>query len=471
MNLLRKKKNIVIVIMIVVVVAIITSQVYWIISMYNSYKKEIVLHINKCLEKTVYMEVTERTESFGGFSAYTLYTETGDTSRYIEKTITGEDTTFIVKIDRQDPNANMKIVQLLLRDITPLDVSRINELFLQEMRNGRFPVNETYVEYYNLTENTLMESSYRKSQFTSYIASDMMTIDIIESMGVRVYVNNPVLTILGGMIFQLVLSIVLIIIAIIGLIFLGSTIFRQWKEEKMRQDSVNAMTHEFRRPISAAVSLVSLIPHYLEKKNESKASQYAKLTIDELKKLTAYTQRIQQISNNDKSTILLEKSEIEISLFLEFLVKKYLPGDRTDASIDDKPVKIILDISPNIPVLYADRIHFANVIDNLIENAIKYSENNVEINIYVGYQNEDIRILVKDNGIGLSASELKCVFDRYYRSDNRFVKRKAGYGLGLTYVKSIVEEHGGRIEVSSPGKGHGCEFVLYIPADNKNDIN
>ena len=464
----KKKYHRVSIILIVIVIAIIANQVYWIIDMYNTYEKEIVLDMNKYLEKSAYMELTERSEKKGGFSAFPLYTENGDTSRYIKKTITGENTTYNVKIDRHDPNANLKIIQMVLKDITPLDVSRINELFSQEMQHSKFPVQDTYVEYYDSDKNTLVESSGNGLKFISYISSDIIKIDIAESMGVKAYVNNPILTILGGMIFQLILSVVLIVIAIIGLIYLGRTIFRQWKEEKMRQDSVNTMTHEFRRPISAAVVNVSLIPDYIEKGKTTKASQYAKQAIDELNKLTAYTQRIQQISNNDKSKILLDKSEIEISVFLEFLIKKYLTNERPDEFKADKPVTINLDISPNLSALYVDRIHFANVIDNLIENAIKYSESSALIDISVGYKDKELFISVKDNGIGLSKAELKYVFDKYYRANDRFVKRKPGYGLGLTYVKSIVEAHGGRINVNSPGKGQGSEFVLYMPVGNNN---
>ena len=468
MKIFDKKKNIVIVILIVVVVAIIANQTSWIIKMYNSYEKEIVLDINKSLEKTVYMEVTERNEKGGGFSAYSLYTGTVDSSGYIEKTVKGDDKSFAVKVDRQDPNANLKIVQYALKDMAPLNVLRLNELFLKEMQDGKFPIQESYVEYFDLKKNVLVESSGKETRFTSYISSDTLKIDINESMGVVAYVNNPVLTIFGGMIFQLILSVVLIVIAIVGLIFLGRTIFRQWKEEKMRQDSVNTMTHEFRRPISAAVVNVSLIPDYIEKGKTIKASQYAKQAIDELNKLTAYTQRIQQINKDDNSTILLDKSEIEISVFLEFLIKKYSPEEKPGASIDDKPVKINLDVNPKLPALYVDRIHFANVIDNLIENAIKYSENNAVIDISVDYKDKELSISVKDNGIGLSKAELKYVFDKYYRADDRFVKRKPGYGLGLTYVRSIVEEHGGRIEVDSSGKGQGSEFIIYMPVGNNN---
>jgi signal transduction histidine kinase len=451
-------------------IAIVANQMHWVINVYNSYKKEIVLDINKAIEKAVYMEVTERSEDGGGFFSYSLYTEDGDTSRYIKKTIKGEDTTVVVTIDRHDPNANLKIIQYMMNDYAPLNISCLNELFFLEMQSSKFPVKDTYVEHYDLSDNRLISSSRTDSYSGSglYASSDMMVIDIMNSMGVKAYVDNPVITLLRRMIYRLVLSIVLIMIAIACLFVLGRTIIIQWKKEKMRQDSVDSMTHEFRRPISAAVSFVALIPYYLFEKNDvAKVSQYVQLTLDELNKLTAYTRRVQQISNNDKSTLSLDKSEIEVRPFLETLIKKYcLPIKTPVAAESNEPVEINLHIRPEHPVIYADKLHFANVIENLIENAIKYSGEDLVIDLAVDYEGNCLRISVKDNGTGISASDLKRIFDRFYRSGHRAVRRKPGFGLGLTYVKSIVESHGGTVEANSRGVGYGSEFIVLMPVGN-----
>ena len=451
-----------------VVISIITSQLYWIYNMYKSYDKELLLDINRALEKAMFQEITERGERGGGFSAFPLYTGNEDSS-YIEKTITSVDTTFTVKIDPKDPNANLKIAQTALKDIIPPDVAKINEFFIQEMKGSVFPVWETSTDYYDLTNDTLIESYGDRRRFTSsYRSSKMIVMDIAGTMGVKAYVSNPIFTILGGMFFQLTLSIVLIIVCLIGLFYLRRTIFRQWKEEKMRQDSINAMTHEFRRPITAAVTLVSLIPYYLNKNDQLKAWKYADLTIDELDRLTAYTTRIQQISNNEKATISLKKTTIEIQPFLKSLIKKYEKQEvRASTDKQDNLAKISLTINPECAAIQADRLHFANVLDNLIENAIKYSEEKPVIDISVGLQDRYVRIAVKDNGIGLSSSDIKHIFEKYYRVEDRSVKGKAGFGLGLTYVKSIIEEHDGYIEVRSDGKGQGSEFFVYVPQEIK----
>ena len=461
---MKNKFFIVSLILVIVAISIITSQLYWIYNMYKSYERELIFDINQSLEKAVYQEMSKRGEIGGGFTAFPLYTEKGDSSKLIEKTIISDDTTFTVKIDPKDFNANYKIVQTVLKDIIPPDVMVINEYFLQEMKNSLFSVHEAYVEYYNLTNNTLLKSSEENQRFTSYISSDMMKIDILERMGIIAHVKNPIWAILGGMLFQLILSIVLIIIAFIGLLYLKSTIFRQWKEEKMRQNSVNAMTHEFRRPIATAIALVSRIPNYIEKENFSKTLQYADYAIEELNKLTSYTTRIQQISNNDKSTISINKSAIEIRPFMDFLIKKYQKKEGEQNKDNNKDTAAInLDISPECTVIHADRLHFANVLDNLIENAIKYSGEKTVIDISLGFKNGYLSISVKDNGIGISSSDIKHIFEKYYRVDHRSVSGKAGFGLGLTYVKSIIEEHGGSIEAKSRGKGHGSEFLLYMP--------
>ncbi|MDR1340060.1 MAG: HAMP domain-containing histidine kinase [Prevotellaceae bacterium] len=461
------KRRVIYVIISVPMIAIVANQGYWVVNKYNSYEKEIVLDINNAMEKAVYMEVTERGEHLGGFSAFSLYTEDGDTSRYVKKTIKGDGTTVEVVIDRQDPNANHKIMQYMMNDTVPLNISRLNEIFFREMQSSKFPVKDTYVEHYDLNGNRLISSSHPDSYPGAglYASSNMMVIDITGSMGVKAYVDNPSITLLRRMIYQ---SIVLVTIAIACLFALGRTIIIQWKKEKMRQDSVDSMTHEFRRPISAAVSLVSLIPHYLEKNNVAKASQYALLTMTELNKLTAYIIRIQQISNNDKSTLSLDKSEIEVRPFLETLTARYrLPGKMPDAmGYNNEPVKINLHIRPEHPVICAERLHFANVIENLIENAIKYSGEDLVIDLSVDYKGEYLRISVKDNGIGISASDLKRIFDRFYRARHRAVRRRPGYGLGLTYVKSIVESHGGVVEANSRGVGSGSEFIVLMPVDN-----
>ena len=121
--------------------------------------------------------------------------------------------------------------------------------------------------------------------------------------------------------YQLFLSVLLILITFVSLVYISRSFVLQWKTEEMRQESINAMTHEFKRPISGAVALASIIPHYLDKNETNKVIDFTKKIENELNKLSQYTLRIQQISNNNKQNVILEKNPIEIIPFFESLQK------------------------------------------------------------------------------------------------------------------------------------------------------
>ena len=260
------------------------------------------------------------------------------------------------------------------------------------------------------------------------------------------------------MIFQLILSLVLIIVSTIFLFLLVRTIFWQRKEEKMRQDSISAMTHEFKRPISSAVAQAALIPYYLQKDNKEKIEEYAQSIMLELNKLTVYTERIQRLSNNIKENISLNKENIELQSFFDSIIEKYLDHG-------EKQVSIQLSISSAQKYLHADFLHFSNIIENLIENAIKYSNKSVHIVIDIEDDKEKVKITIKDDGLGISKIDQNYIFDKYYRSKNKYIQKHVGFGLGLTYVKALVEAHNGEIYLRSKLK-EGSEFTIYLPQYN-----
>ncbi|WP_181182380.1 sensor histidine kinase [Sphingobacterium lumbrici] len=128
----------------------------------------------------------------------------------------------------------------------------------------------------------------------------------------------------------------------------------------------------------------------------------------------------------------------------------------------DNLVKLDLSLRTKQTTIYADLLHFANIIDNLIENAIKYSNERVHIEITVTDAQDKLKITVKDDGLGILDSDLPHIFTTFYRSNDKEIQRRVGLGLGLTYVKALVEAHGGEIKVKSKF-GMGSEFIVYFP--------
>ena len=452
-----QSKHLYIQLLIVLVSALITvNQAVWITNMYNLHKKELKDAASQATQKAVLMEVSERTEAIGGYSVFSNnLSSPNDTSRYFTKEVKTEDTTYMFTIDKNDPYINQKIVQFVLKDVLPVNLEKLNTFFQKELLE-RYAIKNTYFDYLDLKENKTIKSNKPANASSNYLQTDTIKLDIISSIGVVGYIEVPGVVLLNKMGYQLALSALLILIGLGCMIYLGRSFVMQWKLERLRQESVNSMTHEFKRPISSAVAMVSLIPFYVEKNDMSKVATYANNTITELNKLTAYTERIQQISNNEKANIQLSKVGIEIEPLLQSIKERY-----SDTENSLKKVNIQTEVHTKNKFLFVDVLHFSNVLDNLVENAIKYSNSEVNINIDVTDTSEGVKISVKDDGLGISAFDLKYIFDRFYRSNRKELKRKTGFGLGLTYVKSMVEAHGGSISVTSK-MNEGSEFAILL---------
>lgn len=438
---------------IVVVILLATNQAVWIANMYNLHKHELIDLANTSTEKAIYMEFAERSEIMGGYKVYTTnISNPNDTSRFFTKEVRTEDSTYVFTIDKYDPNTMNKIIQFVLQKDRPINLDKLNSLFFQKL-SSRYPIQNTYFDYLNLQTGQLINTNRPEHFSSNFVTTDTIPLDIISSIGIVGYIEVPDWVILRKMSYQLALSVLLILIGAGGMVYLGRSFVVQWRLEKHRQASINAMTHEFKRPISGAMAMVAVIPFYLEKNDLTKVSDYASNTLVELNKLTAYTERIQQISNNKKGSVALNKEQIEIRPFFESVLQRYAQDN------DEKRVVINLVINTEKTFIMVDLLHFSNVIDNLVENAIKYSDNEVSINISVTDLQNELQIVVEDNGMGISAYDLKFIFDRFYRSNRKEMKNKVGFGLGLTYVKSIVEDHGGTI-IAESKLNEGSKFTL-----------
>jgi len=413
--------------------------------------------MNSSLEIATMKEFNDRYEQSGGWIALAPITFSTDTSRFITKTVRTKDSTFQVTLDRYDPHSTTKLVQFLKKDNLPVNVHKLDSLFRIELTNRRYPNLDTYVEYLGLTAMQILDRSSTPDS-SPYLSSELFTLDIANSIGVKGYVKNPIYSILRTMIFQLILSAILIGISTLFIFILSRTIFWQKKEEAMRQDSVNAMTHEFKRPISSAVAQASLIPFYMEKSQNEKVLKYADNILLELNKLTVYTERIQQLSKNNKENIVLNRVNINMKVFFESIVERY-------SNSEEKSVKIELKISTQQQTICVDLLHFSNIIDNLIENALKYSKDEVQISIDISEDRDDVIITVRDNGVGISNFDLPYIFDKYYRANNKSIQEKVGFGLGLTYVKALVHAHNGKINVNSK-LNIGSIFTINLSKSN-----
>lgn len=435
---------------------ILVGQGLWIFNMYQAYRDQWALSVSKSIEKAILREGTSRHEQLGGWISFAPLTTGTDTSRYITKTLRSQDTSFQITFDRHDPYSQNKLHQFLLKDDLPVNVHQLDSLFRLELMGYQFPLAKTGVDYIDLKTQEVLQSSNQNLGLSSeWISTDMIPIDIFEIIGIRAHAEIASLSILERMAFQLFLSFLLIAVCVFFLFTAIRTFF--WKEriELMRQESISTMTHEFKRPISSAVAQVSLIPYYLEKNDHDKIIKYADNSLLELNKLTLYTDRIQRISSDVNVKLSLNKISVYLPDFLNRISEKY-------AVVAEKKFDLKIEVNSVLEHFTMDLLHMSNVLDNLIENAIKYSNTELSIKIDVADLKEGLIIQVKDNGIGIAKSEISKIFTKYFRSSDLRYSPQKGFGLGLTYCKLVVEEHGGSIDVESI-LGKGSIFSVKLP--------
>lgn len=242
------------------------------------------------------------------------------------------------------------------------------------------------------------------------------------------------------------------------LIFLSTLfiIFRQKKISEIKSDFVNNMTHELKTPIST----ISLASQMLKDDSipiqEKNVSQITKVIDDESKRLGYQVEKVLQMAIFDRGKIRLKIKEVDIHLLIQNVVSNFT------MQVENKNGTIDLSLEAYPATVNVDEVHFTNIISNLLDNAIKYCNAKPEIKIRTQTSGKKITISVEDNGIGIRKEDLKRIFERFYRVPTGNIHNVKGFGLGLSYVKKIVEEHGGTIVVDSQLQ-KGTRFSISLP--------
>lgn len=254
----------------------------------------------------------------------------------------------------------------------------------------------------------------------------------------------------------LVISFFLISAIIFSFTYVVSTVFRQKKVSEMRNDFINNMTHEFKTPIST----ISLACEALSDRDIIKTSgfydSYIKIISEENSRLSAMSEKILQSARFQKGDIILKIESINIHEALNDAISK------VNLQIEKKGGIIHTDLNASQAIIQADPLHITNIVFNLLDNANKYTPWAPVIHISTKTMGQGILISIKDNGIGISKSNQKKVFDKLYRVPTGNVHNVKGFGLGLSYVKNIVEKHQGKITLESELK-KGSRFSIYLP--------
>ena len=279
--------------------------------------------------------------------------------------------------------------------------------------------------------------------------------DIFEGEMVSATLTVGMSPVIAKMMDLLVMSLVLSILLITCLVAQIATIRKQRKLEELRRDFIHTMIHELKRPISTLKMCVSFMRNdKLMEDKESKAAIIADSS-NELDNLSSYFSKLRDLTFNDAAEIPLTLSAFNLRDTIEECIGKLsIPtGKRAEINI----------LSKEDVILTADKMHIGNIISNLLENSIKYSGESVKIDIdYRENSNDSVCIAVKDNGFGIAKNDVNYIYDKFFRSRSASDKDIPGMGLGLAYVKQLVQAHRGSIAMESE-EGIGTTFTITLP--------
>lgn len=255
------------------------------------------------------------------------------------------------------------------------------------------------------------------------------------------------------------LSIIFTLIIIIAYTSALNQLLRQRHISEIKSDFINNMTHEFKTPIATINLALDAIKNPKIIDDKEKVFKYLQMIKDENKRMHAQVENVLRISKLEKKELDIVKESSNIQEVIEDAI------EHVHLILEDRQGTITKHFEAVRTTVLVNEVHFINVIVNILENAIKYSPNVPKIDIFTENVKDFVVIKVKDNGVGMSKVAQKRVFEKFYREHTGDLHDVKGHGLGLAYVKKIIDDHNGQIYVESE-KGKGSTFIIKIPLIN-----
>lgn len=253
-------------------------------------------------------------------------------------------------------------------------------------------------------------------------------------------------------------AIVFTFILLVTFIFTIVVVFRQKRYTEIKNDFINNMTHELKTPIASISLAAQMLNDKSLTKSESMMNHLGGVIQEETKRLRFLVEKVLQMSMFDRKKTVFKKKELDLNEMVESIAHSF------SLRVEHTGGRIYTDIGAVDSTIYVDEVHFQNAIFNLMDNAVKYGKPDQPLDIYMATWNDDehLYLSIRDTGLGIKKENLKKVFEKFYRVHTGNVHDVKGFGLGLAYVKQIVELHDGEISVDSEYK-KGTKFTIKLP--------
>lgn len=271
-----------------------------------------------------------------------------------------------------------------------------------------------------------------------------------------VYFPHPTTFLLGNLLGMLLVSFALILVLIIIFFVTITVLLRQKKLSDMKSDFINNMTHEFKTPLATINLAADALANPKVQHNNELTTKYLGIIKTENKRMNIHVEQVLQTAQMERQELKLNLQRLDLRNLLEHAIALM------EMQYDNRQAKLQLSCSHESCFIDGDESHLLNVFTNLLDNALKYAKTNPEVTVSASIVGQKAVIRVKDNGIGMNRETRQHVFEKFYRLPTGNVHNIKGFGLGLSYVKAIVDAHKGNISVESEIE-IGSTFIVSLP--------
>jgi two-component system, OmpR family, phosphate regulon sensor histidine kinase PhoR len=347
-----------------------------------------------------------------------------------------------------------------------VDSSLLDSLLRFELEERGIKAEYVYGIFNKLHQPELMQGGaemFKENFFTEGYKTQLFPNDPISDPNyLRIWFPEEQKYLLRSMWSMLATSVVLLLVIMFLFSFSIGTIYRQKKLSDVKNDFINNMTHELKTPI-ATISLACEALNDPDMRTSEKAlTSYVGMINEENKRLGVLVENVLRTAIFEQGEMQLRLQKIDMHQVIQQVIKNI------EIQVRKKSGSIITHLDASDPTVEGDVLHLTNVVYNLIDNAIKYSEGKPNVEIYTRNEVDGVAVAFKDNGMGISRENQRRIFDKLYRVPTGNVHNVKGFGLGLSYVKGVLEKHKGSIEVESEMK-KGSTFTIHIPKKHEKE--
>lgn len=339
-----------------------------------------------------------------------------------------------------------------------IDEERVEELISHELKKRDMTTDFEFAVYSNSLATTIKSNDFQLNAPTTYSMPIFEGNDSVWDHEYLLLVNftEKNTALFSSIALMVLLSIIFTLIIVVAYSSAISQLLKQRQISQIKTDFINNMTHEFKTPIATINLALDSVKNKKIRDDEEKMERYLKMIRDENNRMHAQVENVLRISKLENDDLDIKKERLKLHDLIENAIAHVC------LILEDRNGQIHTHFNAKRSSILANKSHFTNVIVNILDNAVKYSESPPKIDIYTENVKNYIVMKIQDQGSGMSKAAQRKVFEKFFREHTGNIHNVKGHGLGLAYVKRILDDHHGQISVESQ-KGKGSTFIVKLP--------